>query len=92
MRNLLDLQYRGQALGAITGALNSCIQQHGAIDEDLVGSAGKRTWGALKSLARSHRKSGLDPTVCTCEDRRENLEKIDSAVCLQALHLRGYGI
>jgi len=92
MKNLLDLQLRGQATRAISGALHDSINEHGLIDRDLVGSATKRVWGALKSLARSHRKVGLDPTICSCADRRENLKKIDSAVALEALHLRGYSI
>ena len=58
MRNLLDLQYRGQAVRAIAGAMNDCINEHGPIDQGLVVSATKRVFGGLKSLARSQGRVG----------------------------------
>lgn len=50
--NLSDKDHN-KLLKVINGALRSCIQAHGPITENLIGSAGKRIVGALKSYDQS---------------------------------------
>jgi len=57
----LDLKYSHQIEHAIAGAVKSCIDNHGPIDVNLVGSATKRVYGAIRSLARSLRNRVENP-------------------------------
>jgi hypothetical protein len=50
--NLSDKEHK-RILKAVNGALKSCINTHGPISENWIGSAGKRVMGALKSYAQS---------------------------------------
>lgn len=49
--NLSDKEHK-RLLKVINGAIKSCIDSHGPISKDWIGSAGKRVMGALKSYAQ----------------------------------------
>ena len=52
--NLSDKEHK-QLLKVVNGAIKSCIDTHGPITREWVGSAGKRVIGALKSYIKSMR-------------------------------------
>ena len=54
MTHHLDLSDRSAVERSIAGALRNCIQAHGPIALEGIGSATSRVFGGLKSLRRSN--------------------------------------
>jgi hypothetical protein len=53
---LVKLDHGPPLMAAIRGGLLSAIHDHGPITPDMVSSAAKRVWGALKTHNRNRRK------------------------------------